>query len=38
MDVNTSQLASNLGFKLPAGYLGTTATVNPLLANQQYQF
>ena len=38
MDVNTSQLASNLGFKLPAGYLGSTTTVNPLLSNQQYQF
>ena len=38
MDVNTADLARRLGINLPANYTGTTTTVNPLLANQQYSF
>ena len=38
MDVNTADLARRLGINLPTNYTGTTTTVNPLLANQQYSF
>jgi hypothetical protein len=38
MDVNTADMARRLGINLPASYLGTTTTVNPLLPNQQYTY
>jgi hypothetical protein len=38
MNVNTADMARSLGINLPTNYTGTTATVNPLLPNQQYAY